>query len=168
MKIYTIGNPVLRKKAQKVKNIDRRIRVLVEDMFNTMETHKPQGIGLAATQVGIPLSLFVYRIDETQGVVVNPVILEGKGDSLFEEGCLSVPGVYANVHRPEIIVVRYLDLNGKTHEEELRGIKARVFQHEIDHLNGILFVDYLSSLEDVFVQEGFELPEEVIRKVQKE
>lgn len=167
MKIYIVGNPILRKKAPKVKKIDRKLKVYVEEMFHTMENNKPQGIGLAATQVGINLSFFIYKMDEEKGVVINPEILETKGDSVFEEGCLSVPGIYANIHRPETILIRYYDLSHKMHEEEISGLKARVFQHEIDHLNGILFTDYIENIEDVFVEEGFTLPDELLRKLQK-
>lgn len=168
MRIYTYGNPILRRKVQKVKTVDRKIRKYIDDMFSTMENNKPQGIGLAANQVGIPLAFFVYKIEEDKGIIINPEILEGKGDSTYEEGCLSVPGVYAHVHRPEIIVVRFYDINGKAHKEEVSGLKARVFQHEIDHLNGVLFTDYIGKIEDFFVEEGYELPEEVARKLLKE
>lgn len=167
MKIYTVGNPILRKKAPKIKKVDKKIKKYVDEMFHTMENNKPQGIGLAATQVGINLSFFVFKIDEEKGVVLNPEILETKGDSVYEEGCLSVPGVYANIHRPETILIRYYDLSQKMHEEEVGGLKARVFQHEIDHLNGILFTDYIERLEDVFVEEGFMLPDELVKKLQE-
>ncbi len=167
MRVYTYGSPVLRKKGQKVKNIDKKLEKIIKEMFFTMQHTKPQGVGLAATQVGVPLLFFVYKIENEEGVVINPEILERKGKNLFEEGCLSVPGVYAKVERPEIIIVRYYDTNGKKHEEEVKDFKARVFQHEIDHLNGVIFTDYVTNIDDFFVEEGYTLPEGIIRRFMK-
>lgn len=167
MKIYIYGHPVLRKKANKVTNVDKKLLSIVDDMFKTMRNNTPKGIGLAATQVGILQSFFIYEIDDDSGVVINPEILEKKGEKeKEEEGCLSVPHVYGVVERPSKIFVRYFDLNGKKREEEITGLKARVFQHEIDHLKGVIFTDYIDDIEVLEVEEGYELPEELLRKYQ--
>lgn len=165
MKIYTYGNPILRKKAKKITNIDKNFEKIVKEMFKTMRSTHPRGIGLAAVQVGIDKSFFIYEIEDDKGVVINPEILERTGEpEKEEEGCLSVPGVYGVVERPSKIVVRYIDLSGKKHEETLVGLKARVFQHEIDHLNGIIFTDYIDDISKLEVEEGYELPEELVKR----
>lgn len=167
MKVITYGNPVLRKKAKKVKNIDKEIVSLTKKMFETMRTNKPQGVGLAAPQVGIPIALFVYELDDDKGVVINPEILERKGKETGEEGCLSVPGVFAPVDRAEEVVVRAINLKGKRIVLKIKGFKARVFQHEIDHLNGILFTDYVNEIDKFEVEEGYELPDKLIERFKK-
>ncbi|MCD6426747.1 MAG: peptide deformylase [Caldisericaceae bacterium] len=167
MKVITYGNPVLRKKAKKVKNIDKEIVSLTKKMFETMRTNEPQGVGLAAPQVGIPIALFVYELDDDKGVVINPEILERKGKETGEEGCLSVPGVFAPVDRAEEVVVRAINLKGKRIVLKIKGFKARVFQHEIDHLNGILFTDYVNEIDKFEVEEGYELPDKLIERFKK-
>ena len=165
MKIYTYGHPVLRKKAKKVTKIDKETEKIIKDMFETMRTNFPKGIGLAATQVGVTYAFFIYELEDDKGVVINPEILEKRKElEPEEEGCLSVPGVYGIVERPSEIVVRYMDMDGKVHEEILQGLKARVFQHETDHLNGIIFTDYIDSIEKLEVEEGFELPKALIER----
>lgn len=150
--IVAFGDPVLKKKAEEIeKGTD--IHKLVEDMFETM--YEANGVGLAAPQVGLSLRLFVVDAepmdpDNLQGykkVFVNPVILEEYDEEWsYEEGCLSIPGIRAHVDRPEAIKVRYYDENWNEYTEELDGMKARVFQHEYDHIEGVLFVDYISSI----------------------
>ena len=167
MKVITYGNPVLRKKAKKVKNIDRSIIQLVEDMFSIMHTNVPQGIGLAAPQVGIPVALFVYGLDDDEGVMINPKIVEKNGKEIGEEGCLSVPGVFGPVERAESIVVTALNIKGKKITARLSGLKARVVQHEADHLNGILFTDYIDNVSKLNVEEGYELPEKLIERLKE-
>jgi peptide deformylase len=167
MKVITYGNPVLRKKAKKVKNIDKEIVSLTKKMFETMRTNEPQGVGLAAPQVGIPIALFVYELDDDKGVVINPEILERKGKETGEEGCLSVPGVFAPVDRAEEVVVRAINLKGKRIVLKIKGFKARVFQHEIDHLKGILFTDYVNEIDKFEVEEGYELPDKLIERFKK-
>jgi len=165
MKILIYGNPVLRKKASKIKIIDKDIVLLSERMFKKVEKNIPKGIGLAATQVGYNVSLFVYEIDDDKGVIINPEILSKKGKEVAEEGCLSVPGVYGPIERAEEIVVKALDIKGKKIEMRLDGLKARVFQHETDHLTGILFMDYINDINNLSVEEGFEIPEKLLERL---
>lgn len=147
LKVVTYGHPSLREKGKPVKKIDGFIRKLAEDMIVTM--HKEDGIGLAAPQVGKSLNLFVVDISPIEKnaepmVFINPKILEAYGESVYKEGCLSLPGVSEEVKRPSKIRLRYTDLEGQTIEGIAEGILARVIQHEYDHLKGILFVDYLA------------------------
>ncbi len=162
MKVITYGNPVLRKKARKIKNIDKNIVMLSKEMLKIMETNEPQGIGLAGPQVGISIAIFVYKLDDDQGVVINPEIIYREGSKVAEEGCLSIPGVYGPVERAERIIVRGLNIKGKRMEWHLSGLKARVFQHETDHLHGILFTDYIKEIDKLEVEEGYELPPQLI------
>ncbi len=167
MRVITYGNPVLRKKAKKVKNIDKTIIQLVENMFSIMHTNVPQGIGLAAPQIGIPMALFVYGLDDDEGVMINPKIVEKNGKEIGEEGCLSVPGVFGPVERAESIVVTALNIKGKKITARLSGLKARVVQHETDHLKGILFTDYIDDVSKLNVEEGYELPEKLIERLKE-
>ena len=165
MKIYVYGSPILRKKAAKITKVDKKLEKIIHDMFITMENNEPRGVGLAATQVGLLQAFFIYELEEDKGVVINPEIIEKRGETeKDEEGCLSVPGVYGIVERPTEIVVTYLDLNGKRHEEVISGLKARIFQHETDHLNGIIFTDYIDDIEKLEVEDGYELPEALVKK----
>ncbi|MCK6542169.1 peptide deformylase [bacterium] len=148
LKIVTYGNPILREKTKPVKKIDATIKTLVRNMIETM--HKADGIGLAAPQIGKSLALFVVDISPIEEghqpmVFMNVEILSSKGNAPYKEGCLSIPGVYADVHRPEKIKLRYMDMDGKTHEVAADGLLARVIQHENDHINGKLFIDYLDE-----------------------
>ena len=165
MKIYIYGSPILRKKATKITKVDKKLEKVIHDMFITMEHNEPRGVGLAATQIGLLQSFFVYELEDDKGVVINPEIIEKRGEAeKDEEGCLSVPGVYGMVERPTEIVITYLDLNGKRHEEVVSGLKARIFQHETDHLNGIIFTDYIDDIEELEVEDGYELPEALVKK----
>lgn len=167
MKIYTYGNPLLRKKAKRVRNIDKATIEIVKEMFKTMEQSIPRGVGLAATQVGLPISLFIYKLDDDEGVVINPEIIDRKGNEIGEEGCLSVPGIYAPVGRAEKIVMKGIDIKGNRVKFEISSLKARVFQHETDHLNGVIFTDYVDNIDNLFVEEGHEVPEELIERILK-
>lgn len=149
MRVIKFGNPILRMKSSPVKVFDDDLKALVADMIITMEENS--GIGLAAPQVQQLKSLFVIDMSliEEEGVpmaVINPEILEAEGEMIYEEGCLCIPEIREEVRRPEIIRVRYQDVNGIPHEEQINGLKARVFQHEIDHLNGVLFVDRIGPV----------------------
>ncbi len=151
-KIRYIGDPVLRKKAEKITVFDRKLQSLIDQMTEIM--YKEDGIGLAATQIGVVKQLLIIDItpleeSEFEGAFsfINPEILESEGKSTIEEGCLSVPDVREEVTRPERIRVKYQDRFGKTYERWFDGWMARVLQHEIDHLNGILFVDHLSPFK---------------------
>jgi peptide deformylase len=148
LKITTYGNPVLRKKVKPVTKIDDGLKKLSENMIETM--HHADGIGLAAPQIGKSISLFVADISPVEEeakpmVFLNIEILEGSGSMPYNEGCLSIPGVMGEVMRPDKIKIRYMDLSGKRHEGMADGVLARVIQHETDHLNGKLFIDYLSE-----------------------
>jgi len=146
LRILEFPDPRLRTKAEPVKIVDDQLRQLIDDMFETM--YDAPGIGLAATQVDVHLRLLVADVssDKTEPwVLINPVITEQDGVEVTEEGCLSVPGFYEEVERAEHIKVRYLDRDGKEQESEFDGLLAVCVQHEMDHLEGKLFVDYLSE-----------------------
>ena len=146
--ILTFPNPRLRNKAQPVREVDAGVRRLVDDMFETM--YAASGIGLAAIQVDIPLRVVVTDISERHDsplCLINPEILEREGDEQMEEGCLSVPGFFETVSRAERVRVRALDKDGRPFEIDAAGLLAVCIQHEIDHLDGKLFVDYISSLK---------------------
>jgi peptide deformylase len=138
----------LRNKAQPVQTVTDDIRRLIDDMAETMYT--APGIGLAAIQVDVPLRVLVIDLSETRDqlqVFINPEIIECDGEQTIEEGCLSVPGIYEPVTRPDHVKVRALDRDGKPFDLEARDLLATCIQHEIDHLNGIVFVDHLSRLK---------------------
>ncbi len=144
--ILEFPDPRLRKKASPVEAVDDDLRTLIDDMFETM--YQAPGIGLAATQVDEHRRLLVADVSVEKNaphVLINPEILEMDGVAVSEEGCLSVPGYYEEVERAEHIRVRYLDRDGKSVEQEMEGLLAICVQHEIDHLDGKLFVDYLSE-----------------------
>ena len=138
----------LRTVAKPVKEINDQIRTLVEDMFETMR--EENGIGLAATQVNTHLRIVVMDVSEDQSnplVFINPEITEKNGSTISEEGCLSVPNSYAKVERAEKVKVTALDTNGESFRMDADGLLAICIQHELDHLRGVLFVDYLSPLK---------------------
>lgn len=147
--IIKIGHPTLRKIAERVNKFDRELKDFVDNLIETMRLN--EGVGLAATQVNVVKQVFVIDkglIDEAWEVqaYINPEILESEGLENLEEGCLSIPGIRAEVERPPAIKVKYQNLNGKLIEEQLEGLLAKVFQHEVDHLNGVLFVDRIPQL----------------------
>ena len=137
------GDQILRKKSRKIKNINERIKILADDMIETMVEN--DGIGLAAPQVGILKRLIVVDIGEGPLVLVNPEILERDGEQIITEGCLSVPNKNGDVKRPEKLKVRYCDLDGKSHTIKTEGLFSVVISHEVDHLEGILFIDKMLS-----------------------
>jgi peptide deformylase len=146
LKILEFPDPRLRTRAEPVEVVDDALRSLIDDMFETM--YDAPGIGLAATQVDVHKRLLVADVSsehDNPWVLINPVIIEQDGVEVTEEGCLSVPGFYEEVERAEHIKVRYLDRNGKEVESEFEGLLAVCVQHEMDHLEGKLFVDYLSE-----------------------
>ncbi|WP_075349845.1 peptide deformylase [Algoriphagus marinus] len=158
--IVAFGNPILKKEAEEIeegKNID----ALIKDMYATMD--HASGVGLAAPQINQGIRLFVIdsslmldEEDTEKGIrraFINPIILDEYGDAYsFEEGCLSIPEVRAEIIRPEKLTIEYYDENWNLKEEEFTGMTARVIQHEYDHLEGILFVDYLKGLKKRLVQ----------------
>ena len=144
--ILEFPDPRLRKKAAPVETVDDELRTLIDDMFETM--YAAPGIGLAATQVNVHKRLLVADVSpngDDPHALINPVIVEKDGVQVSEEGCLSVPGFYEEVERAEHIRVRFLDRNGEEVEAEMEGLLAVCVQHEMDHLEGKLFVDYLSE-----------------------
>ena len=144
--ILEFPDPRLRKKAVPVESVDDDLRTLIDDMFETM--YAAPGIGLAATQVDVHRRLLVADVSSNGDqpyALINPVILEKDGVQVSEEGCLSVPGYYEEVERAEHIRVQYLDRDGNEVEAEMEGLLAVCVQHEIDHLDGKLFVDYISE-----------------------
>lgn len=138
-KIVTFPSPILKKKAKSVKRVTPEIVSLINDMIETM--HAAPGVGLAAPQVGVSLRVIVVDIGQGPIAVVNPKIVKKSGQQTFMEGCLSVPGVEAPVERASKITVQGMDTSGKIVKTEAEGLLATVFQHEIDHLEGKVFVD---------------------------
>lgn len=143
-------DPVLKKVAAPILDIDEEIKTLAKNMAETM--YAAPGVGLAAPQVGISKRLVVVDCASHDGqreliTAINPEVVSQEGESYEEEGCLSVPGFYTRIHRAAKVRVRYKDLSGNIVEREADELLAIAFQHEIDHLNGILFVDYLSPLK---------------------
>ncbi len=148
LRILEFPDPRLRKKAVPVDLVDDTLRQLIDDMFETM--YEAPGIGLAATQVDVHRRLLVADVSAEKDephVLINPEILEKDGSTVTEEGCLSVPGYFEEVERAEHIKVRFLDREGNRQEREFEGLLAVCVQHEMDHLEGKLFVDYLSEIK---------------------
>ena len=149
--ILILPDKRLRLVSDPVNRFGPEVERLVEDMFETMY-HAP-GIGLAAIQVGVPLRVVTMDIakkdqDKDPRVLINPEIMSSSEElSTYEEGCLSIPEIHEDVARPARVTIRYLDLAGKTHEAEAAGLFATCIQHEIDHLNGVLFIDHISKLK---------------------
>jgi peptide deformylase len=143
--IRVLGDPILREDTKPVGAISDDLRALARDMFDTM--HVAKGIGLAAPQVGRSERMAVVEVDEHRLVIINPEVIHGEGKAKAEEGCLSIPDIYGDVERPGKVRVRATDLDGKLFEVEGEGLFARCLQHEIDHLHGKLFLDYLSVLK---------------------
>jgi peptide deformylase len=154
--IIEVPDPLLRQKSMPVNAVDDDLRALIADMFETM--YAAPGIGLAAIQVGIPKRVLVIDLQEPpeEGaepvrdprVFINPEILDTSDQEVpYTEGCLSVPDQYAEVERPDRVRARWLDEEGNSHEEDIEGLLATCLQHEMDHLEGILFIDHLSRLK---------------------
>lgn len=143
--LHLLGSPVLRARSAEVSAIDDEVRQFVDDLFETM--HAAKGVGLAANQVGVARRVAVVETEDEKLVLINPVILEAEGRDTAEEGCLSIPKVYADVTRPEKVVLEATDREGNRYTKTLDGLAARAVQHEIDHLDGILFVDHLGLLK---------------------
>jgi peptide deformylase len=155
--VLEFPDPRLRTVAKPVSAFDQALRELVQDMGETM--YAENGIGLAATQVDVHQRVLVMDTSETRDqlrVYINPELLHSEGTQVYEEGCLSVPGIYANVERAEQVRVRAVDTEGQVFEQDLDGLEAVCVQHEMDHLAGKLFVDYLSPLKRQMVRKKLE------------
>ena len=161
-KIVIEPDPILRKKSERLEKVDNNIKKLMDDMLETM--YAAPGIGLAAVQTGILKRLVVIDISKDDVkknplFLINPeIIFKSKNTSSYEEGCLSLPGQFAEIERPAECHINYIDYNGKEKKLKADGLLATCIQHEIDHLNGILFIDYLSKLKK----------EIIIKKVSKD
>lgn len=157
--LIILPDPVLRQVSKPVENVDADVRKLADDMLETM--YDAPGIGLAAIQVGLPLRMLVIDLsheDEPRApeVFINPEVLSSSDDrNVHEEGCLSIPDYYAEVERPASIRVSYVDAEGVKREIEADGLLATCLQHEIDHLNGVLFIDHISRLKREMVVKKF-------------
>jgi peptide deformylase len=157
LSIVTLPDPLLRRVSEPVEQVDDTLRKLMDDMLDTM--YAAPGVGLAAIQVGVPTRLIVLDVagegEERKPIsMVNPVILTlGAEKRVYEEGCLSIPDVRIEIERPATVRVRYVDRDGKTQELDANGLLATVIQHEMDHLDGKLIIDFLSRLKrDIVVR----------------
>jgi peptide deformylase len=156
--IVVYGDPVLKKQAEDIEKGSLDVKALAADMFETM--YAASGVGLAAPQIGKSIRMFVVdgepmddELKEFKKVFINPEILEESGEEwAFEEGCLSIPGIRADVYRAEKVKIRYFDEEWQEHTEEFDGLAARIIQHEYDHIEGVLFTDYLSGLKKRLMQ----------------
>ena len=153
-KILIEPDPFLRQISQEVEKVDDEVRKLMDDMLDTM--YAAPGIGLAAIQVGVPKRVIVIDLSKKERkepiYFVNPkIIIKSKNNSTYEEGCLSVPGQFAEIDRPNQCHISYLDYHGDKKELKAEGLLATCIQHEMDHLEGILFIDYLSKLKKNFI-----------------
>lgn len=141
--IRTYGDPVLAAIATEIELVDARIVALAQSMIETM--NEAPGVGLAGNQIGVQKRLFVYDKGDGPRVVVNPVIVETSGEWLYEEGCLSVPGLSWEIVRPNAVHLKGYDLDGDELDIEAEEFEGRIFQHEVDHLNGVLLIDRLND-----------------------
>ncbi|NYT30671.1 peptide deformylase [Rhizobium sp. WYCCWR 11128] len=157
--LIILPDPVLRQLSKPIERVDSDLQRLADDMLETM--YDAPGIGLAAIQIGVPRRVLVIDIaregeEKQPQVFINPEIVRSSDErSVYEEGCLSIPDYYAEVERPAVVSVKYLDRNGKEQTVEADGLLATCLQHEIDHLNGVLFIDYISRLKREMVIKKF-------------
>jgi len=167
--ILTEPNAILREKSLNVDMVDKDLQKLMDDMLETM--YAAPGIGLAAIQIGIPKRVIILDIDQKEGqknpmFFVNPEIIEkSENSSTYEEGCLSVPGQFAEITRPEKCFVKYLDYYGQKKEIKAEGMLATCIQHEMDHLEGILFIDYLSKLKRTMIVKKLSKQKKAIERI---
>ena len=168
-KILTEPNKILREKSLVVENVDKDLQKLMDDMLETM--YAAPGIGLAAIQVGVPKRVIVLDIDSKEGsknpmFFVNPeIIKKSDNNSTYEEGCLSVPGQFAEIDRPDKCYIKYLDYHGQPKEIKAEGMLATCIQHEMDHLEGILFIDYLSKLKKSMIIKKLSKQKKAIERI---
>ena len=167
-KILVEPDPFLRQVSQDVEKVDNELRTLMDDMLETM--YAAPGIGLAAIQVGVPKRVIVIDLSKEEErkpfYFVNPrIIKKSENNSTYEEGCLSVPGQFAEVDRPDQCHVSYLDYNDQKKELKAEGLLATCIQHEIDHLEGILFIDYLSKLKQNFIVKKLSKQKKALKRI---
>ncbi len=148
MDVINYPHPTLRRQAKPIQRVDRQLRDLIAEMFRLMYEHR--GVGLAANQVGVPLRLFVMNETGQEGkgaelVFINPVISKPRGNEELEEGCLSLPGINATIVRPKTVFLNAYNLSGEEVKSDITGFFARIVQHEVDHLDGVLFIDRLTE-----------------------
>jgi peptide deformylase len=143
-KIRTFGDPVLRTQALSVSEVDGKVARLVDDMFDTLY-ESDSGIALAAPQIGVQKQVVVWDIDDVPMAIINPVVVESAGEFVYSEGCLSIPDLYVDILRPNHVLVRGLSVEGEEIELEADELMGRMFQHEIDHLNGVLMFDRMTT-----------------------
>jgi peptide deformylase len=146
LSVLTLPEPILRQKSKRVRTIDGSVRKLADDMIETM--HAASGVGLAAPQVGVSLRVIVIGLPEEEDfVLINPEIVRRSGERLVTEGCLSVPGYYGEIKRAQRVTVKGKDLSGKEVRIKAGELLAQALEHEIDHINGVLYIDHLESDE---------------------
>jgi peptide deformylase len=143
--LHLLGSPVLRQRSAEIAAVDDEVHRLIDDMYETMDAAR--GVGLAANQVGVARRVAVIDAEGQRFAMINPVIVESSGRDTAEEGCLSIPEIYGDVTRPERVVLEALDREGNPFRLEAGGLVARAIQHELDHLDGILFLDHLSLMK---------------------
>ena len=153
LSLHLLGSPVLRQRSAEVEAFDDDLRKFIDDMFDTMAAAK--GVGLAANQVGVAKRVAVVDADGERFAMVNPRIVRAEGKSTAEEGCLSIPDVFGDVTRPATVTLEAFDRDGKPFQLEASGLAARAIQHEIDHLDGILFLDHLGALRRAMLLKKF-------------
>ena len=141
--IRTYGDPVLKSKAAEVSDINGKIARLVDDMFDTLY-ESDSGIALAAPQIGVQKQIFVWDVDDQHMAIINPQIVESSGEWVYDEGCLSIPGLYVEMLRPNHVLIRGYTVDGDEVEIEASELMGRLFQHEIDHLQGVLMFDRMT------------------------
>jgi len=141
--IRTYGDPVLKSKASEVSDINGKIARLVDDMFDTLY-ESDSGIALAAPQIGVQKQIFVWDVEDEHMAIINPQIVESSGEWVYDEGCLSIPGLYVEMLRPNSVLVRGYTVDGDEVEIEASELMGRLFQHEIDHLQGVLMFDRMT------------------------
>jgi len=154
LKVYLYGSPILSKKVDKIEDLPKNFVNYMDDMFETMLIE--EGIGLSANQVGKDMRFFITNLSSYdknlgKGIFINPLIIDSSGESTLEEGCLSIPDIRQQVTRPESITLQWENLERKIFKEEFTGLMARVIQHELDHLNGLYFVDRITPFRRTFI-----------------
>jgi peptide deformylase len=147
--IRTLPDPILKQRAKRVRTIDGSIKKLIRDMIETMHS-EPGRVGLAAPQIGVSLRVIVIGIPEEEDIaIINPEIVRSRGERWVDEGCLSVPGYFGQIKRAESVIVKGRDQDGKEIRIKAEGLLAQALEHEIDHLNGVLYLDHLENLEQL-------------------